>query len=43
MAAPGIHPTAIVEPGVEVGDDTDVWDSVHIRGGARIGRPGIVR
>jgi acetyltransferase-like isoleucine patch superfamily enzyme len=32
-----IHPTAIVEPGVEIGDGTTVWDSVHIRGPSRIG------
>jgi len=27
-----IHPTAMVEPGVEIGDGTSVWDNVHIRG-----------
>ena len=27
-----IHPTAIVEPGVEIGAGTSVWDSVHLRG-----------
>jgi UDP-2-acetamido-3-amino-2,3-dideoxy-glucuronate N-acetyltransferase len=32
-----IHPTAIVEPGVEIGDGTAVWDSVHIRAPATIG------
>ena len=42
MSATRIHPTAIVEPGVDLGDDTDVWDSVHIRSGARIGRRCIV-
>jgi acetyltransferase-like isoleucine patch superfamily enzyme len=35
--APRIHPTAIVEPGVEIGAETAVWDHVHIRGPARIG------
>lgn len=37
MATPRIHPSAIVEPGVEIGDDTAVWDNVHVRAGARIG------
>jgi acetyltransferase-like isoleucine patch superfamily enzyme len=37
-----IHPTALVEPGVEIGDGTSVWDSVHVRGPARIGRECIV-
>ncbi len=32
-----IHPTALVEPGVEIGSGTAVWDNVHIRSGARIG------
>lgn len=37
-----IHPTAIVEEGVELGDGTSVWDNVHIRGPARLGRSCIV-
>jgi len=37
-----IHPTAIVEPGAEVGARTAVWDSVHIRSGAVIGSDCIV-
>jgi acetyltransferase-like isoleucine patch superfamily enzyme len=32
-----IHPTAIVEDGVRLGDGTSVWDSVHIRKNAVIG------
>jgi acetyltransferase-like isoleucine patch superfamily enzyme len=32
-----IHPTAIVEDGVQIGQGTSVWDSVHIRGPATIG------
>lgn len=32
-----IHPTAIIEPGVEIGADTSVWDHVHIRHDSRIG------
>ena len=37
-----IHPTAIVEDSVELGDGTHVWDNVHIRGPARLGRSCIV-
>jgi acetyltransferase-like isoleucine patch superfamily enzyme len=38
MAPPKIHPTALVEDGVSLGPDTVVWDGVHIRRGAVIGR-----
>jgi UDP-2-acetamido-3-amino-2,3-dideoxy-glucuronate N-acetyltransferase len=27
-----VHPTAIVEDGVRIGEGTSVWDNVHIRG-----------
>ncbi|HVF49569.1 MAG TPA: acyltransferase [Pyrinomonadaceae bacterium] len=37
-----IHPTAIVEEGVEIGAGTSVWDSVHIRHSTRIGDECIV-
>lgn len=38
-----IHPTAIIEDGVDIGDGSSVWDTVHIRGpGTRIGRDCIV-
>ncbi len=37
-----VHPTAIVESEVELGDGTQVWDNVHIRGSARLGRSCIV-
>ena len=37
-----IHASAIVEDGVELGDGTSVWDAVHVRSGARIGRDCIV-
>jgi UDP-2-acetamido-3-amino-2,3-dideoxy-glucuronate N-acetyltransferase len=37
-----IHPTAIIEPGVEIGDDSAIWDNVHIRGPSRFGRDCIV-
>ena len=39
MSAPAarIHATAIVEPGVEIGAGSAVWDHAHIRGPARLG------
>jgi acetyltransferase-like isoleucine patch superfamily enzyme len=37
-----IHPTALVEAGVEIGSGTSVWDNVHIRGPATIGSDCIV-
>jgi acetyltransferase-like isoleucine patch superfamily enzyme len=39
---PRVHPTALVEEGVELGAGTAVWDSAHVRRGARIGRDCIV-
>jgi UDP-2-acetamido-3-amino-2,3-dideoxy-glucuronate N-acetyltransferase len=39
---PRIHPTALIEDGVTLGDGTSVWDGVHIRRGARIGHDCIV-
>jgi UDP-2-acetamido-3-amino-2,3-dideoxy-glucuronate N-acetyltransferase len=32
-----IHPTAIIEEGVEIGPGTSVWDNVHVRHSTRIG------
>jgi UDP-2-acetamido-3-amino-2,3-dideoxy-glucuronate N-acetyltransferase len=32
-----IHPTAIVDPGAQIGQGTRIWHWVHICGGARIG------
>jgi len=32
-----VHPTAIIEPGVVLGEGTAVWDNVHIRRDAVIG------
>jgi len=32
-----VHPTAIVDPGAEIGEGSRVWHWVHICGGARIG------
>lgn len=37
-----IHPTAIVEKGVRIGEGTSVWDNVHIRKNAQIGQKGII-
>jgi UDP-2-acetamido-3-amino-2,3-dideoxy-glucuronate N-acetyltransferase len=37
-----IHPSAIVEPGVRIGERTCIWDNVHIRGGAVLGRDCII-
>jgi UDP-2-acetamido-3-amino-2,3-dideoxy-glucuronate N-acetyltransferase len=31
------HPSAIIDPGAQIGDNTRVWHWVHISGGARIG------
>ena len=33
-----IHPTALIEDGVSLGAGTSVWDHVHIRSGAVVGR-----
>ena len=37
-----VHPTALIENGVVIGENTAVWDHVHIRGPARIGRDCII-
>ena len=37
-----VHPTALVEEGVEIGAGSSVWDGVHIRHHARIGEQCIV-
>lgn len=42
MSTPRIHPTALIEEGVGVGEGTSVWDNVHIRHGASIGRECII-
>jgi UDP-2-acetamido-3-amino-2,3-dideoxy-glucuronate N-acetyltransferase len=31
------HPTAVIDPGAQIGDGTRVWHWVHVCGGARIG------
>src|ERR1041385_2270963 len=42
MNAVNIHPTAIIEENVQLGAGTSLWDNVHVRGPARIGRGCIV-
>ena len=37
-----IHPTALIERDVSIGDGTSIWDNVHIRHGASIGRHCII-
>ncbi len=37
-----IHPTAIIEEGVQIGAGTSIWDNVHIRHSTRIGEQSIV-
>ncbi len=32
------HPSAIVDPGAEIGENTRIWHFCHIAGGAKIGR-----
>ena len=40
--SPRIHPTALIEAGVDIGPGTSVWDSVHIRQATRIGAECII-
>jgi UDP-2-acetamido-3-amino-2,3-dideoxy-glucuronate N-acetyltransferase len=42
VTPPHIHPTAEIEPGVEIGSGTAIWSHVHVRGPARIGDECIV-
>lgn len=37
-----VHPSAIVESGVELGAGTRVWDNAHLRAGATVGRDCII-
>ena len=37
-----IHPSALIEDGVQIGSGSAIWDHVHIRHGARIGDECIV-
>ena len=40
--SPRIHATALVEDGVVIGPGTSIWDNVHVRGPATIGRDCII-
>jgi acetyltransferase-like isoleucine patch superfamily enzyme len=40
--APRIHPTALIESNVQIGPGSALWDNVHVRGPATIGRDCIV-
>jgi acetyltransferase-like isoleucine patch superfamily enzyme len=42
MTGVSIHPTAIIESGVQIGPGTSIWDTVHIRHSSRIGEQCIV-
>src|SRR5687767_7332120 len=42
LPPPRIHPTALVEADVAIGNGTSIWDNVHVRRGAVIGRKCIV-
>jgi acetyltransferase-like isoleucine patch superfamily enzyme len=37
-----IHPTALIEEGVQIGEGTSIWDSVHIRRNTHIGDHSII-
>ncbi len=37
-----IHPTALIEDGVRIGEGTSVWDNVHVRHSTSIGRQCII-
>jgi UDP-2-acetamido-3-amino-2,3-dideoxy-glucuronate N-acetyltransferase len=39
---PRVHSTAIVEPGVSIGDGTSIWDNVHVRAPSKIGSDCII-
>jgi carbonic anhydrase/acetyltransferase-like protein (isoleucine patch superfamily) len=42
LVAAWVHPTALVEQGVVLGEGTKIWDNVHLRRGARIGKSCII-
>lgn len=37
MSEPFVHPTAVVDPGAQLGAGTKVWHFCHVSGGARLG------
>ncbi len=38
MTSVSVHPSATVEDGAAIGDDTCIWHHVHVQAGARVGR-----
>lgn len=38
MSQPQIHPTACVDPGAEIGENTKIWHFCHVGGTAHIGK-----
>ena len=38
MAAPYIHPSALIDDGVDIGEGTKIWHFCHVLGGSQIGR-----
>ncbi|MEM7437281.1 MAG: acyltransferase [Myxococcota bacterium] len=42
MSEPFVHPTAVVDDGVELADDVKVWHFCHVSAGARIGRGSVL-
>lgn len=37
MPAAFVHPSAVIDPGAQLGDDVRVWHFVHVCAGARVG------
>jgi UDP-2-acetamido-3-amino-2,3-dideoxy-glucuronate N-acetyltransferase len=37
MSAPFVHPSAVLDEGVELGEDVKIWHFCHVMAGARIG------
>ena len=33
-----VHPTAIIDDGAEIGEDSRIWHFVHVCGGAKVGK-----
>ncbi len=38
MSQPQIHPTACIDPGAEIGENTKIWHFCHVGGTAHIGK-----
>lgn len=39
---PRVHPSAIIDDGVSIGEDTAIWDNVHVRAPSTIGASCII-